>query len=473
MKTYFYFPTGRQMWFDLSDELVKAGVATPSLWLGDPVLDKQAKHRFPDAEVVKFKSFTKARSAPNAQYTGTHPDFWFSDEFFRIKERAIKLMDRADPHENFRNVDRDAFFNELVVWGLERLATLKPDFLLYSESPHAASAYVLYELAKFTGTPVYAFASWSLMPVVCLRKNIDGPFFDSPEVAKDPEFIQQFDNVVAKYIEGFADPENYSFEPRYMKVQQLRDPELGASQWVKRILTKAAYVLMLLSRRKRIALHRRRKLVKALAEATSKTVPENYVYFPLHYEPERTTNPDGGVYHDQMRTIAHLRAVIPSDMKIVVKEHPSMFTPRMNGHLGRSPAFYEMISKIKDVHIVSLNNSTASLILGSRFVASITGTVALEAAILGRPSLTFGSAWFEGCPGVQRFSRELDFDEFLKSRPAGRDAIQSWMHTEYLKRGMPGCVNPSNERYFHKHYEGTKLHSIELKAVTRAVIDQV
>ena len=172
MKTYFYFPTGRQMWFNLSNELAKARVAEPSLWLGDPALDRQAQQRFPDAEVAKFKSFTKTRRTPVAQYAGTHPDFWFSDEFFRIKERAIKLMDRADPHENFRNVDRDVFFNELIVWGLERLATLKPDFLLYSESPHAASGYVLYELAKFTGTPVYVFASWSLMPIVCLRKNI-------------------------------------------------------------------------------------------------------------------------------------------------------------------------------------------------------------------------------------------------------------------------------------------------------------
>ena len=311
------------------------------------------------------------------------------------------------------------------------------------------------------------------MPIVSLRKNIDGPFSDSPEIARDPEFLHEFDNVVAKYIEGFANPENYSFEPRYMKIQQLRDPEMGRSQQLKRVLTKAVYMLKLLSRSKRIALRRRRALARALAKTTSKLVPENYVYFPLHYEPERTTNPDGGVYHDQIRAIAHLRAVIPPSINIVVKEHPSVFNPRMSGHLGRSPAFYEMIGKIKGVHIVGLANSTPNLILGSRFVASITGTVALEAALLGRPSLTFGNAWFEGCPGIQRFSRELNFDEFLKSRPVQRETIQNWMRAEYLKRGMPGCVNPSNERYYKKYYRDTKLQSLELNAVTQAIIDEL
>ena len=35
-----------------------------------------------------------------------------------------------------------------------------------------------------------------------------------------------------------------------------------------------------------------------------------YVYYPLHFEPERTTNPDGGNYHDQFKTIIKLKSMI-------------------------------------------------------------------------------------------------------------------------------------------------------------------
>lgn len=469
MQTYFYFPAGRQMWFDLTERLSETGVAEPVLWLGDPTHDKQARARFPNAEIAKFKSFTKTRRAPEAQYDNSHPEFWFSDEFFRIKERAIKLMDRADPHEDFRSVDREVFFNDLVAWGLDRFATLKPDFLLFAESPHTTSAYVLYEVAKYIGIPVYLFVGWSLMPILSLRKNIDGQFLPNFEVVQDQDFVRSFDTVVSDYLAAFEDPSNYAFEPRYMKIQQLRDANAGVSQRVKRILTKMAFTLMLLSRRKRIASRRRRILKRAMTQATSPTIPENYVYFPLHYEPERTTNPDGGIYHDQMRTLAHLRALIPSEMRIVVKEHPSVFTPKLSGHLGRSSAFYDMISKIRGVDIVTLENSSADLILGSQFVASITGTVALEAAILGRPALTFGSAWFEGCPGIHKFSPKMDFDAFLKLPSPGRTAIHDWMNAALLKRGMPGCVNPSNERYFSKYYEKTNLRSLERDAILHAV----
>jgi len=469
MHTYFYFPTGRKVWCDLADKLSEEGFAEPSLWLGDPTHDTVVRERFPNAEIVKFKGFTKSRRAPDACYEGSHPEFWFSEEFFRIKERAIKLMDRADPHENFRNVDRDVFFNDLVIWGLSKYETLKPDFVLFSEAPHAASGYVLYEIAKFIGTPVYLFSAWSLMPIMSLRQKINGPFLQTPKPFADSDFTSSFNAVVSNYLGGFANPDNYDFEPRYMKIQQMRDSEKQNFARFKVVLTKLAYGLMLLSRRKRIALRRRRELLAAMNTVVTTSIPNNYVYFPLHYEPERTTNPDGGVFHDQLRTLAHIRSIIPKEMSIVVKEHPSTFTPRLKGHLGRSPAFYEATKKIQNLHIVPMQTSTADLILGAKCIATITGTVALEAAILGRPSLIFGSPWFEGCPGVQTYSDNMDFKAFLGSETATRSLIQDWMISELSWRGIPGCVNPSNERYFAKYYRNTTLSTLELDSLNEMI----
>ena len=36
--------------------------------------------------------------------------------------------------------------------------------------------------------------------------------------------------------------------------------------------------------------------------ATPPRPSRRYVYFPLHYEPEKTSNPDGGEYHDERGT---------------------------------------------------------------------------------------------------------------------------------------------------------------------------
>ena len=95
---------------------------------------------------------------------------------------------------------------------------------------------------------------------------------------------------------------------------------------------------------------RKRNLFKSYKNAVQKINLKNeYVYFPLHYEPEKTTNPDGGFFHDQFLALVYLRKFIPDSMDIVIKEHPSQFFSNMHGSKGRSPLFYSLIKNIKNV----------------------------------------------------------------------------------------------------------------------------
>ena len=157
----------------------------------------------------------------------------------------------------------------------------------------------------------------------------------------------------------------------------------------------------------------RARLRRSFHRMAETNIPKGpYVYFPLHYEPERTTNPDGGVFHDQLRALAQLRAFVPPNIAICVKEHPSQFNARMIGHQGRTARFYKAITAFSGVKLVSETVSSAKLILNSQAVATISGTVALEAAILGKRGLVFGGAWFDGCPNVVRFTQALDWEKF-------------------------------------------------------------
>ena len=58
---------------------------------------------------------------------------------------------------------------------------------------------------------------------------------------------------------------------------------------------------------------RRKNLNKAASIVTSKRdLSKEYVFFPLHFEPERTSNPDGREFHDHFIVISKLRELIPS-----------------------------------------------------------------------------------------------------------------------------------------------------------------
>ena len=124
---------------------------------------------------------------------------------------------------------------------------------------------------------------------------------------------------------------------------------------------------------------------------------KEFVYFPLHYEPERTTNPDGG-FHDQFIAISKLRGFVPSEIDIIIKEHPSQTYQSMRGSRGRSPLFYNLIKNIKGVKLIDVKHDSLDLIKRSLFTVTITGSVAIEASILGKKSLVFGKPWYKGCP---------------------------------------------------------------------------
>ena len=107
---------------------------------------------------------------------------------------------------------------------------------------------------------------------------------------------------------------------------------------------------------------RRRNLKKqflAACEVVDLKAP--YVFFALCFEPERTTNPDGGVFHDQLAALAAVRAFTPSKYKIFVKEHPSQFLRADRGSRGRSPLFYKAARALEGVHFVEPIVSSSAL----------------------------------------------------------------------------------------------------------------
>ena len=58
--------------------------------------------------------------------------------------------------------------------------------------------------------------------------------------------------------------------------------------------------------RTKIKRNRRQNLIKEQNRNTVKlNLSKRYVYFALHFEPERTTNPDGGTFHDQFLAILY------------------------------------------------------------------------------------------------------------------------------------------------------------------------
>jgi len=124
-----------------------------------------------------------------------------------------------------------------------------------------------------------------------------------------------------------------------------------------------------------------------------------YIYVALHLQPERSTNPLGGVFDDQDVLVGMIASALPVGWRVYVKEHPSQFVPQYASERGRWATLYDSLIAFPEVVLVSRQTASFDLIDNARAVATIAGTSSWEAIVRGVPTLVFGEAWYKGCPG--------------------------------------------------------------------------
>jgi hypothetical protein len=108
-----------------------------------------------------------------------------------------------------------------------------------------------------------------------------------------------------------------------------------------------------------------------------------FVFFPLHLEPEATTQLYANYYENQLEVITALAKSLPVSWVLAVKEHPNMKS-------GRSWSFYRRLSRLPNVVLIAPETPSWRLVQECRLVATLSGTSGLEAGIIGKPALVFG-----------------------------------------------------------------------------------
>ena len=357
-----------------------------------------------------------------------------------------------------------------------------------AESPHAPMQYVLFEVAKFFEVPTFSFVSWGIAPIIHIRNGISG----APIKKHIEEPHRAIEELLSSYTGQFNN-KAVGVEPKYMKIQKRFDSEYQSPK----LITRSIFNLIKKPRPKwphnekgllpethffrsekllrHVLTNRiRRSILKELAIKSERVPDGDFVYFPLHYEPERTTTPDGIEFTDQIKALAALRALVPLDLPILVKEHYSQTSRALSGYKGRSKDFYSVATSMRNVQIVDQSTRSDELIAAAVLTATINGTAALEAACLGKSALVFGNAWYRGTPNIFHFDDIASFDCITKYKPASLIDIERHLQDTARKNCVLGCINPSNELLYQDIYQSIN-YTIEreiselLKLVTAAI----
>lgn len=133
---------------------------------------------------------------------------------------------------------------------------------------------------------------------------------------------------------------------------------------------------------------------------------QKYVLLMLQYTPESSINGLQPYFVDQVRLIETLAFNLPKDVKLFVKEHPAMIGVR-------KASFYKRILSYVNVELIHPSCSSVELVQNSLTVATVTGTVGLEAFLVGKKCIQFGPNYFSHLN--DQFKGFTDLKKYLQS----------------------------------------------------------
>lgn len=149
----------------------------------------------------------------------------------------------------------------------------------------------------------------------------------------------------------------------------------------------------------------RRRSVRSALRATlrgpQKSIPgdKSCAVFFLQFEPEGTVTPGGNSFISQADAVRVYRSLLPTEVRLYVQEHPDLHEHPIN---SRSPLLYSAISELPGTELVRPGSADRSKLAELHSIATLTGSVGLEAVAQGGKAYAFGSAWYRDLLGFAR-----------------------------------------------------------------------
>lgn len=281
---------------------------------------------------------------------------------------------------------------------------------------HQGFDFVALSLAEAKGIPTLIFNETGQFPRVqfvqesvqmlgdlelgkLLKKRI------ASEMAPErPDFVRQSYSKIQLVPDQFGAPGLYATSPSKSWLTDLNvrvtQPTLQAivSVLIKKISR------LILNPRKRLAMlpgtlgkiwNTRKSMMEESKYAVFPNLNSDFIYFPLHYQPEATTSVKGRHFYRLREAVSFVASQLPPGWKLIVKEHPHQWR-RL---LPRKPGFFAHLSSIPRVELVHHTSDNSLLVRHARAIACVShSSITAHAVANGKPVISLGSSHFRQAP---------------------------------------------------------------------------
>lgn len=345
-------------------------------------------------------------------------NFGFHYEFSDVIQKVVRdeniylMKDRGEQryHQYLPYKISNYHFNAIIATVAFRQFLLykkiRPDYILFASTPHNTESWIHALVADAMGIKIILLHrsflyGWVKAAIGLGRTPKAIPINNHATQEERDYYFKALENYLRKLRSTYADaiPEYEKKRFKRNNGKYLSLPHIIRKNWKRPSWILMTYMCW--------------RSLKNLSVNIKSLGSKKYVIFFLHYQPERTTLPEGYGFTHQINIVLALRSCLPENIQILVKEHPSTFTSLC--HLSfRHPFFYKTIANIKGVNWVDISTDNFDLVDKAICTATVTGTIGVESLARGVPVVYFGVPVRQNTYGQHVYHCGEALYEFLK-----------------------------------------------------------
>ena len=320
---------------------------------------------------------------------------------------------------SFHKFSRDEVLSIIfysIQFFIEYLEKIKPEIIIMQTAGENVSNFLLYKIAKKLGIQIMMVNTVHVHDKFIISNNLIGreisdeyskiiSTYENSDSLYDENFIkdQSFYESIKVQSDFIFDNSNNSQKFKHYLKRMNDDPEpiyqnYGKS---KSKMLKAKYGIPAM-------IKKREKFL--FSNSINQIEDENFLYLPLHTEPEAKILATAPFFSDQINIVENVARSIPVDQILYVKEHPGQ-----RSKFWRPIDDYERITELQNVKLVHPDFKSQELISKCNAVISIMGSTGFEALFYKKPVFLFSDEYYDVSSMVKKVKDIVQLPEIIKN----------------------------------------------------------
>ena len=338
--------------------------------------------------------------------------------------RVHYLATRSSLDTAFNNA---ILIEKIVLNSLVVLRKTRPTRLISSSTPHSVEAWVFAKTCEHLGLPVYVLErtpinnrAWvyrGLDTQDVVRRSTSGP---------PPRLTAHSCNVIREQRE--AQPgakDKHGFYVSRMDLSSIKGSDTNRWWSYRRELGTLFRGSLLGVPVRAFSVYMKNRLYRAYRDLAVRELPASpFIIFFMHYQPERSSLPEGLFHVQQWTALRLLSMTLPPGWLLLVREHPTTWLQPLDISV-RTADLYAGIASLPNTKICSMDLDTFEIIDRCAAVATLTGSVGFQAILRNRPVIAFGLPAYKDHPASLRVRSASELLHAFRAIRAG-DCIDSF-----------------------------------------------